>query len=81
MAGPRQPIDLLKAKKKAHLTKAEIEEREKAEIHAPADAVEPPKYLIKRQKDEFNRIAAQLIDLGIMSNLDCESLARYIIAE
>ena len=32
MAGQRQPIELLKAKGKKHLTKAEIAERENNEI-------------------------------------------------
>lgn len=81
MAGPKQPIDLLKVKGRAHLTKSEIKEREQQEIHAPADKIEPPGYLTKKQKSEFNKISSQLIELGIMSNLDCDCLARYIIAE
>ena len=32
-------------------------------------------------KNKFYEIANELIDIGIMSNLDCEALARYLIAE
>ncbi|MCX4321195.1 MAG: phage terminase small subunit P27 family, partial [Lachnospiraceae bacterium] len=28
--------------------------------------------------DKFNEIAEQLLDIGIMSNLDCDVLARYV---
>lgn len=81
MAGRRrEPIDLLVAKGKKNLTKAEIEERRNSEIKAPADKVEPPVYLTEKQKTKFIEIAKELIDLEIISNLDCDSLARYIIS-
>ena len=35
MAGQRQPIALVQAKGKKHLTKAEIAERERTEVKAP----------------------------------------------
>ncbi|MBE6043551.1 MAG: phage terminase small subunit P27 family [Clostridium thermopalmarium] len=81
MARPRQPTDLLILKGKKHLTKKEIEERKNSEIKAPADKVEAPSYLPKKLQEEFNRIAGELIDIGIMSNLDTEALARFLIAE
>lgn len=81
MAGPRQPIDLVLYKGKKHLTKAEIEERKAREVKAKSDAIEPPSYLPKKLKDEFNRIATELKDIGIMSNLDCEALAHFVVAE
>ncbi|MPL91694.1 hypothetical protein SDC9_37770 [bioreactor metagenome] len=82
MAGRnREPVDLILAKGKSkHLNKEEIERRRNSEIKAPADNVEPPRYLNKKQKDKFEDIANQLIVLDIMSNLDCDALARYIIA-
>ncbi|MTI65155.1 MAG: phage terminase small subunit P27 family [Firmicutes bacterium] len=81
MAGKKQPVDLILAKGKKHLTKAEIEDRRTKEIKAPDDNIEPPSYLLKKQKEKFNKIAEQLINIGIMSNLDVETLARYIALE
>lgn len=81
MAGPRQPIELVIAKGKKHLTKSEIEERKSKEVKAPADNIKPPSNLNKEQKKEFKKISKQLIDLEIMSNLDCDSLAFYLIAK
>lgn len=50
MAGQRQPIALVQAKGKKHLTKAEIEERQRTEVKAAADKVTAPQYLSQTQK-------------------------------
>lgn len=81
MARPRQPIDLVAQKGRKHLTKAEYNERKNAEVRAPADNVKPPAFLSKKEREKFEEIASQLIELGIMSNLDCDALARYLKAE
>ncbi len=81
MARPRQPISLIEAKGKKHLTKAEIKRRKESEIKADSDNVVAPSYLPDELKEEFYRIAAELINLEIMSNLDCEALARFISSE
>lgn len=81
MAGQRQPIDLLLIKGNKNLTKAEIEERKATEVKAPVTNVEPPAYLPEELKMEFERIAKDLINIEIMSNLDCEALARFIVSE
>ena len=81
MAGQRQPIELLLAKGNKHLTKAEIEERKAKEIKASNDDIKPPSYLNEKLIPHFNYIADQLLDIGIMTNLDCEVLARYVILE
>lgn len=81
MAGVRQPIEVIQAKGRKHLTKAEIENRQKTQIKANADAVQPPKYLKAAQKKRFNAIADELLELEIMSNLDCDALARLVIVE
>lgn len=80
MAGQRQPIALVEAKGKKHLTKAEIEERKKTEIKAPSDRIEAPMYLTPMQKRKFTRTAKQLLALNLISNLDVDALARLIIA-
>jgi P27 family predicted phage terminase small subunit len=78
MAGGKQPIDLILLKGKKHLTKKEIEERIASEVKAPNDKVEPPSYLSAALKKEFTKIAEQLIDIKIMTNLDVDALARFI---
>jgi P27 family predicted phage terminase small subunit len=80
MAGQRQPIDLLLIKGKKNLTKQEIEERKEKEVKAPADKVRAPNYLSRELKKEFNKIAKELKRIEIMSNLDVDALARFLIA-
>lgn len=83
MARPRQPIEVIQMKGKKHLTQKEIEERKKQEVKVKPkeDSIKAPTYLKNKQKGEFRKIAKQLIELGIMSNLDVDALARYIIAK
>lgn len=81
MAGQRQPIELVIAKGKKHLTKSEIEKRRMAEVRAPIGNIEPPPYLDANLKKEFKKIAEQLIDIGILADIDDEALARYLTAK
>lgn len=81
MARPREPVDLIAAKGRKHLTKEEYKERKNTEVTAPADNVSPPAFLSKKERKKFEEIARQLIELKIMSNLDCDVLARYVEAE
>ena len=81
MAGTRQPIDLVAAKGRKHLTKAEISERKSTEIIAPCDKVEPPTYLSKKKKADFRKIAKELLAIGLVANVDCDALARLIVAQ
>ncbi len=80
MGRNKEPIDLVIAKGKKHLTKDEIEQRRKEELDVPTDMIEAPDYLTKKQRDSFDEIARMLIDLNIMTNLDCDALAGYIVA-
>lgn len=81
MAGQRQPIELLQAKGKKHLTKAEIEERMRTEVKAPADKVTAPAYLSPEQKKVFKKIVKELRAIDLISNLDVDALARLVIAQ
>lgn len=81
MARPREPIDLIVAKGKKHLGRKEIEERRAQELDVPFVDVAPPSYLTAQQKKEFNEIAEKLVALNIFTELDEDSLARYIIAK
>lgn len=81
MAGrPRQPINLIIAKGKKHLTKAEIEERQKTEISTDYVDVKPPNYLNEKEKEEFYKISEILLDIGIITELDEDCLAHYLIS-
>lgn len=81
MAGKRQPTALVVAKGKKHLTKAEIKDRENRELIAAADNIAPPSWLKAPQKKRFNALAAELLKMGIFANVDCEALARLVVAE
>lgn len=79
MAGRRkQPIDLIAAKGAKHLTFKEYSDRKSQEIIAPTDNIIAPSFLTKKEQEKFNIIAKDLITIGIMTNLDCDILARYI---
>lgn len=84
MANTKQPVDLLIAKGKKNLTKNEIKMRREQEVKAKSDNIKPPAYLrsisLSLEK-KFDELATQLVGLKIMSNLDCDALARYIAAE
>lgn len=81
MAGQRQPIELVIAKGKKHLTKAEIEERQRTEVKAAADKVTAPSYLTPSQKKTFKKIVKELRAIDLVSNLDVDALARLVIAQ
>lgn len=81
MAGARQPIGLIIANNKKHLTKSEIEERRNREVQPCADGIAAPSYLTAKQKRDFDKIAGQLAKIGIMGETDCDTLARYITAQ
>lgn len=81
MAGQRQPIELVIANGKKNLTKAEIEERRAAEVQPCTDEIVAPSYLTATQKKRFNKLADQLQKIKIMGETDCDTLARYVIAQ
>ncbi len=81
MARSRQPVDLLLVKGKKNLTKQEIEERRAQEVKAPNDKVKAPSYLPKDLKREFKKIADELKNIGIITNLDVDALARFLFAQ
>ena len=81
MAGQRQPIALVEGKGKKHLTKAEIEERKNTEVVAPSNRVKPPAYLTPEQKKKFRKLAKELLEIKLLANVDCDALARLLIAQ
>lgn len=81
MARPREPVNLIIAKGKKHLTKAEIEARQKQEVTPCTDDLTPPSYLTAAEKKRFERLAIQLVKIKIMGETDVETLARYVSAQ
>ena len=81
MARPRQPIQLIIAKDKKNLTKAEIAERLAQEVAPCNDDITAPSNLSAAEKKRFDKIAHQLDKLGILGETDVETLARYVVAQ
>lgn len=77
-----EPIDLLIAKGRSHLTQKEIEERRARELVVPFKKINPPDYLRdEKSREEFHEIAGKLDDLKIWTELDADCLARYILSK
>lgn len=81
VARPRQPIEVIKAKGKKHLTKAEIEARQKTELKVDLKNIKVPPYIKGKLVKEFREIASKLLDIGVMTELDEDCLARYLISK
>lgn len=81
MARPREPINLIEAKGRSHLTKAEIDERRAVEVQPCTDGIEAPSYLTAAQKKHFLKLAGQLEKIRIMGETDVDTLARYVTAQ
>lgn len=80
MARPRKPANVIEMAGKTHMSKTELQKRKNSEIHAAADNVQPPGYLNDEQAREFRQLADELTRIEIMTNLDCDALARFVIA-
>lgn len=62
------------------MTEDEYEERKDSEVDVPFKDVQPPSYLKKKQKEKFTDIADKLLAIGIMTELDVDMLAMYILS-
>lgn len=81
MPGKRQPTDVLLLNGKKHLSKAEEYERRASEVKVPpAQKATPPKWLPEVMRKEYRKIGKQLITLGLYSDLDADTLGRYLVA-
>lgn len=80
MGRNKQPIELVIANGKKHLTKDEINFRRDSEVKPITDDIRAPSYLTAKQKKQFDEIASKLIKLKIMGETDVDALARYIIS-
>ncbi|ERM91915.1 hypothetical protein O163_08175 [Caldanaerobacter subterraneus subsp. yonseiensis KB-1] len=74
----RQNVETLRK----HLTKKELEQRKSEQVIAPiAENIEIPEFLPDELKERYLSLANQLVEIGIFSNIDKETLARYVIAQ
>lgn len=81
MAGRRQPVAVLEANGRKHLTEAEKDARRDAELRVPpAEKIKPPKWLPKELRREFRTLGEQLRAVGLYTDLDADTLGRYLIA-
>ncbi len=80
MGRNKQPVALIAAKGKTHLTKEEIKRRMTEEVQPVNADVVPPSYLSKKQTNEFNEIARMLKALNVLNETDVDAVARYVLA-
>lgn len=88
MAGrQRQPADVILARGKTHMTRAEYEERKASEPTMPPEMrdVEPPEYLFQwpdmvNQFDYYAKMLRALIPDNF-GQPDADLLARYVVSE
>lgn len=81
MPGPRVPTDVLKANGRKHLSKKEEAQRRAGEVQVekPRRAT-PPKWLPEALHKDFRTIGKKLIAAGIYTDLDADTLGRYLVA-
>jgi phage terminase small subunit len=80
MGRKAMPIDLLLVQgNKNKLTKKEIEARKKSEekIKPNADKIKAPAFLCRSAKLEFNKLAAELQQTEVLTNVDVDLLGWY----
>lgn len=81
MARPKLPIELQEAKRELHRSKEEIAERKARQVPSEFTGSINPKGLTKKETEEFWMWAEILSELGILSDLDTDALARYVKAK
>lgn len=82
MAGKRQPTDVVLANGRKHLSKTEEAERRAGEVKvSPAKTAKPPKWLPETLKKDFRAIGKRLIAAGLYTELDADTLGRYLVAQ
>ena len=81
MGRPREPVKLIQAKGRAHMTKRQIYDREASEIEVPPARIYTPKGFDEEQGKMFRHYVKRLTGIGIFTVLDVDCLARYVRAQ
>ena len=77
MPGKRQPTDVIKANGRKHLSRAEEAQRRAGEREFRGDEV----LTIKELKKSFRALGRQLIEAKLFTELDRDTLGRYVVAQ
>lgn len=81
MGRNKQSTDALIAKgNKVHMSKKELAERKDSEVTFSSDSIIAPGYLNDKMKTQFYSIVNELKIHGLVSNLDAEGIAIYVMA-
>lgn len=78
MPNNRLPIDFAVHHGNLKISNEEIERRRAAEVTAKDDDIKPNDFLPEHLHDKFYWYANQLEEFDLMTNLDCDSLSRYV---
>lgn len=82
MPGPRQPTDVVKAKGRKHLSRAEEAQRRAGEVQVERPkTVKVPKWVPEDLKKEFRALGRKLLAAGLYTDLDADTLGRYLVAQ
>lgn len=82
MPGKRQPTDVVVANGRKHLSVTEEAERRACEVQVPKPkTIKAPKWLPEQLKKDFRALGKQLIACGLYTNLDADTLGRYLVAQ
>ena len=82
MPGKRQPTDVVLANGRKHLSRAEEAQRRAGEVKLPqAKTARPPRWLPEELKKTFRALGKQLIQAKLYTELDAETLGRYVAAQ
>lgn len=84
MPGPRQPLEVLEARGRKHLSKSERAAREAGEVRGGGEIkrLTPPSWLPEGQRAEFFRVARVVIQLmpSLVARTDGDTIAAYCMA-
>lgn len=82
MPGKRRPTDVVVANGRKHLSVTEEAERRACEVQVPKPkTIKAPKWLPEQLKKDFRALGKQLIACGLYTNLDADTLGRYLVAQ
>lgn len=82
MAGTRQPTDVVVANGRKHLSKTEEAERRAGEVKVPMPkTIKVPKWVPEQLKKEFRTLGKQMLSCGLYTDLDADTLGRYLVAQ
>ena len=85
MPGKRQPTDVIKANGRKHLSRAEEAQRRAGEVNlSTAKTARPPSWLPEEPKElkkSFRALGRQLIEAKLFTELDRDTLGRYVVAQ